>query len=198
MASPRPSSQRDTPPSDAELSLFQMNDRMNQLDSRFLELRSLVLTKDGYVDRRNREDEHIRREFESHRAVSDRIDLNVVSLRSDVTALRSDVNTLRSDVNTLRFDMTTLRSDVDRIDSNVAALRNKLDSKDRTNFNYLARTIHAQIRPVPISAEDGSAIFPKWFPRTVWKFWCLRKRSRRKLSNVFESTLTIQITDVPK
>lgn len=180
MASPRPSSQRDTPPSDAELSLFQMNDRMNQLDSRFLELRSLVLTKDGYVDRRNREDEHIRRQFENHRAVSDRIDMNVVSLRSDVTALRSD--------------MTTLRADVDRIDSNVAALRFdmdkrigkleiRLDSRELKHFNYFARAAHAQIRPVPVSAGDGSVVFPKWFPRTIWKFWCLKKRSRRKFTS---------------
>lgn len=104
-----------TPPILSEPSLSQIHDRLNLLDSRVLELRSTVLTKDGYVDRRNREDEHIRREFEANRSISNRIDLNVVALRTDVDQLKSGVFQLKSSIGQAGNETVFLRSDVDRL-----------------------------------------------------------------------------------
>lgn len=239
MSSPRPSIRRETTPPapGSELSLIHLHDRMNQLDSRVLELRSTVLTKDGYVDRRNREDEHIRREFENHRAISQRIDLNVVALRSDVDQiktsifqlkssigqagtetvfLRGDVDRLQKSVDQLQTDMEQMRADacatridISKLQSATSQLRTdlmtlehklsrqlislekhvnmRMDSmearmkhSDRVRFNSLAHTVHAPISPVPVITDDGSLEWPQYFPRTVWRFWCLKKRSRRK------------------
>lgn len=234
MSSPRPSRRETTPPG-SELSLFHLHDRMNQLDSRVLELRSTVLTKDGYVDRRNREDEHIRREFEAHRAISHRIDLNVVALRSDVDQIKTSIFQLKTSLGQSATETVFLRGDVDRMEKSVDQLHvdleqirtescatridiSKLQSassqlrtdlvtiehklsrqmksmehhfnarmdsiesrmrhSDRVRFNSLAHTILAPISPVPVITNDGALEWPKYFPRTVWKFWCLKKRSR--------------------
>lgn len=236
ISSPRPSVQRENTPPETELSLSYLHDRINQLDSSVLELRSTVLTKDGYVDRRNREDDHIRREFEQHRAVYHRIDLNVVALRSDVdqvkTAifqlrssvgqvssetlfLRSDVDRLqksvdqlhvdlekmrteafatrmgleqmkteacatRIDISQLRTDCSQLRADCSQLRTDYSQLRTDSEESKRVRFNSLAHTISAPINPIPVVADDGALVYPKYFPRTVWKFWCLKKRSRGK------------------
>ena len=211
---------------------------MNQLDSRVLELRSNVLTKDGYVDRRNREDDHIRREFANHNAISHRIDLNVVALRSDVDQIRSSIFHLKSSIGQSGTETVFLRSDVDRLQKSVDQLQsdteqikgdscasrieisklqtasnqlrtdlitlehkigrqlNAMESRmngridsiesrmrhgERVRFNSLAQTLHAPINPVPVILDDGTLEWPKWFPRTVWRFWCLKKRSRGEL-----------------
>jgi chromosome segregation ATPase len=130
-----------------------LHERINQLDSRVLELQSTVLTKDGYVDRRNREDDHIRREMETQRATSHRLDLNVVALRSDVAQINS------------RLDSVNLR-----LDSMASHMR----LSDRVRFNTLAHTISAPISSVPVITDNGVLEWPKYFPRTVWKFWCSR------------------------
>ncbi|KAJ5690449.1 hypothetical protein N7462_004841 [Penicillium macrosclerotiorum] len=256
MSSPRLPVRRETTPPGSELSLFHIHDRMNQLDSRVLELRATILTQDGYVDRRNREDEHIRREFENHRAISQRIDLNVVALRSDVEqiktnifqlkssvgqsgtetvflrgdvdrlqkavdqlqssseqmktdacATRIDISRLQTATNQLRTDLVTLEhklshqlksmesrfttrmdsieSRMDSIDSRMNSIDSRMNSIDsrmrhseRVRFNSLAHTVHAPISPVPLVTENGSLEWPAYFPRTVWRFWCLKKRSR--------------------
>lgn len=244
MSSPRLSVRRENTPPGSELSLTHLHDRMNQLDSRVLELRSTVLTKDGYVDRRNREDEHIRREFENHRVISHRIDLNVVALRSDVDQIKTSIFQLKSSIGQAGTETVFLRGDVDRLQKSVeqlqtdaeqmrsdvcasridisklqsttnqlrtdllslehkltrqmhsmeASIHNRMDSFDlrmesmearmrhseRVRFNSLAHTIHAPINPVPVILDDGSLEWPKYFPRTVWRFWCLKKRSRGK------------------
>jgi chromosome segregation ATPase len=210
---------------------------MNQLDSRVLELRSNVLTKEGYVDRRNREDEHIRREFENQRIISHRIDLNVVALRSDVDQIKTSIFQLKSSIGQSGTETVFLRGDVDRLQKSVeqlqidadqmrsdicasridisklqstanqlrtdliniehkltrqmhameTSLHMRMDSmesrmrhSERVRFNSLAHTIHAPINPVPVILDDGSLEWPKYFPRTVWRFWCLKKRSRGK------------------
>ncbi|KAJ5165874.1 hypothetical protein N7492_006170 [Penicillium capsulatum] len=238
MSSPRLSV---TTPPGSELSLVQLHDRMNQLDSRVHELRTTVLTQDGYVDRRNREDDHIRREFEVHRTISHRIDMNVVALRSDVDQiktsifqlksslgqtgtetvfLRSDVdrlqksvdqlqsdtaqmksdtcatridisklqtvtNQLRTDFVTLSHQFKTMNSRMDTMNTRLDSMNTRMDSMesrmrhaDRVRFNSLAHTVHAPISPVPVVIDDGSLEWPQYFPRTVWRFWCLKKRSR--------------------
>lgn len=220
-----------TPPILSEPSLSQIHDRLNLLDSRVLELRSTVLTKDGYVDRRNREDEHIRREFEANRSISNRIDLNVVALRTDVDQLKSGVFQLKSSIGQAGNETVFLRSDVDRLQKNVDQVQADLEQlqtdvcgcrieisklhaaisqlrtdlialqhetsrhlnavfnrftliearmkhSERVRFNSLAHTTHAPITPVPVIEEDGSLQWPEYFPRTVWRFWCLKKRSR--------------------
>lgn len=221
---------------------------MNQLDSRVHELRTTVLTQDGYVDRRNREDDHIRREFDVHRAIAHRIDLNVVALRTDVDQIKTSIFQLKSSLGQSGTETVFLRSDVDRLQKSVDQLQSdteqmktdacatridisklqtatnqlrtdfitlsqqfksmdkrmdlmngrmdlmngRMDSMhgrmdsiesrmrhaDRVRFNSLAHTIHAPISPVPVIVDDGSLEWPQYFPRTVWRFWCLKKRSR--------------------
>lgn len=235
MSSPRLSVA--TPPV-SEPSLVHLHDRMNQLDSRVHELRTTVLTQDGYADRRNREDDHIRREFEVHRAISHRIDLNVVALRSDVDQIKSSIFQLKSSVGQTGTETVFLRSDVDRLQKSVDQLQsdtaqmksdacatridisklqavtnqlrtdfmtlshqvnsmeNRLNARmdtmgtridsmesrmrhaERVRFNSLAHTVHAPINSVPVVLNDGSLEWPQYFPRTVWRFWCLKKRSR--------------------
>ncbi|CBF84200.1 hypothetical protein AN2692.2 [Aspergillus nidulans FGSC A4] len=215
----------------SESSLSHIHERLSAIESRLLELRSTALTKDGYVDRRNREDEHIRREFEAHRSISNRIDLNVVALRADVGQLKSGILQLKSSLGQAGNETVFLRSDVDRLSKNVDQIQvdlehmqtdvcgcrveiSKLQSaisqlrtelitlqhetsrhlnsflerfsliearmkhSERVRFNSLAHTTHAPITPVPIVEEDGSLRWPDYFPRTVWRFWCLKKRSR--------------------
>ncbi|KAL4768610.1 hypothetical protein BDW60DRAFT_210768 [Aspergillus nidulans var. acristatus] len=215
----------------SESSLSHIHERLSVIDSRLLELRSTALTKDGYVDRRNREDEHIRREFEAHRSISNRIDLNVVALRADVGQLKSGILQLKSSLGQAGNETVFLRSDVDRLSKNVDQIQvdlehmqtdvcgcrveiSKLQSaisqlrtelitlqhetsrhlnsflerfsliearmkhSERVRFNSLAHTTHAPITPVPVVEEDGSLRWPDYFPRTVWRFWCLKKRSR--------------------
>ena len=123
---------------------------MSHLKSSVHELQSTALTKDGYVERRSREDEHIRRELDAQRAISHRLDLNVGALRSDVAQIN------------LRLD----------------SMDSRMRYSDRVRFNSLAHTILAPISPVPVIADDGSSEWPKYFPRTVWKFWCLKNKSR--------------------
>ncbi|PLB35918.1 uncharacterized protein BDW47DRAFT_119123 [Aspergillus candidus] len=208
-----------------------LHDRLTLLDSRVLELRSAVLTKDGYVERRNREDSHVRREFEAHRSNSTRIDLNVVALRTDVDLLKAGVFQLKSSVGQSGNEIVFLRSDVDRLSKNVdqilsdlehlqsdvcasrvevsklhatvsqlrtdlitlqhetsrhlnsvfdrfSLIESRMRHSERVRFNSLAHTTHAPITSVPVVEEDGTLQWPQYFPRTVWRFWCLKKRSR--------------------
>ncbi|KAL4935094.1 hypothetical protein BDV06DRAFT_137627 [Aspergillus oleicola] len=215
----------------SESSLSHLHERLSVIDSRLLELRSTVLTKDGYVDRRNREDEHLRREFEANRSISNRIDLNVVALRTDVDQLKSGILQLKSSLGQAGNETVFLRSDVDRLSKNLdqvqvdlehlqtdvcgcrveisklhstisqlrtdlitlqhetsrhlnsvferfSLIESRMKHSERVRFNSLAHTTHAPITPVPVVEEDGSLQWPEYFPRTVWRFWCLKKRSR--------------------
>lgn len=217
----------------SDTSLMHIHDHLAALDSRILELRSSVLTKDGYIDRRNREDEHIRREFESHRTVFNRVDLNVAALRTDVDQLKSGVFQLQSTIGQSGTDRVFLRSDVDRLQKNLdqalsdleqlqtdvcstrveiskvqtafsqlrtdlitlqhetsrhlnlvssrfSLMEARMKHSERVRFNSLAHTAHAPITSVPIIEDDGSLVYPDYFPRTVWRFWCLKKRSRSR------------------
>ncbi|KAH8425182.1 uncharacterized protein LDX57_002931 [Aspergillus melleus] len=232
ISSPRLSLRHETtPPSLSDPALSHLHDRLTLLDSRVLELRSTILTKDGYIDRRNREDEHIRREFEAHRSISSRIDLNVVALRTDVDQLKSGVFQLKSSIGQSGNETVFLRSDVDRLSKNIdqiqsdlkqlqtdvcgcsveisklhatisqlrtdlitlqhettrhlnsvfdrfSLIESRMKHSERVRFNSLAHTTHAPITPVPVVETDGSLQWPEYFPRTVWRFWCLKKRSR--------------------
>lgn len=210
-----------------------IHDHLNVLDSRILELRSSVLTEDSYIDRRNREDDHIRREFQSHRSIFNRVDRNVTSLRADVDQLRSgvlqlkasigqsgtesaylrgdvdrlqrsldqilqDLEQLRTDVCTthielsklhtvfsqLRTDLITLQHETTRhlnsVSNRFSMMESRMKHSERVRFNSLAHTVHAPITPVPTIIDDGSLLWPEYFPRTVWRFWCLKRRSRSK------------------
>ena len=241
MSSPKLSVKREmTPPAVSDPALLHIHDRLNQLDSRVLDLRTVVLTKDAYVDRRNREDEFIRREFEGQHQLAVRIDSNVGRVKTDVSQLKTDLNQLKTeiiqlrtqvvqlcskeaflhtDVNQLQSDVSQLQNDVQELHTDVCGTRTDLSQiqaivsqlridlmtlqrettrhfgevftrfsamearmkhMDRIRFNSLAHTIHAPITPVPFVEEDGSIRFPDYFPRTVWKFWCLKKRNRRE------------------
>ncbi|PTU23563.1 hypothetical protein P175DRAFT_0411809, partial [Aspergillus ochraceoroseus IBT 24754] len=231
ISSPMISLRHETTSPMSDSSLSHIHDRLTLLDSRVLELRSNILTKDGYVERRNREDEHLRREFEAHRSISNRIDLNVVALRTDVDQLKSGILQLKSSLGQASNETVFLRSDVDRLSKNVdqiqsdvehlqtdvcgcrveisklhstisqlrtdlitlqhetsrhlnsvferfSLIESRMKHSERVRFNSLAHTTHAPITPVPVVEEDGSLRWPEYFPRTVWRFWCLKKRSR--------------------
>jgi prefoldin subunit 5 len=197
-----------------------LHDRLNYLDSRISELRSVILTKDSYVERRNREDLYIRREFETQRTICERIDVGVTilktelnqirnsvsSLNGDTAFLRNDVARLQKNVQQLQVDTAFLRNDVTRLQKNVQQIQVELEAlktevggcrteikqlhttvqqlhtavnqSERVRFNSLATTVHAPINAVPKIDQDGSLRYPDYFPRTVWRFWCLKKRSR--------------------
>ncbi|EER38532.1 conserved hypothetical protein [Histoplasma capsulatum H143] len=237
--SPRLSTKREsTPPSVSDPALLHIHDRLHQIDAKVVDLRSSILTPDEYVDRRNRQDEFIRREFDGQRQVCSRIELNVgrtkndvtqlkdgltqlksemlqlrthvsqlgskeAYLQSDITQLQSDVNQLQLDVQKLHTDVCATRTDLSQIQTIVSQLRidlmtlqretsqnfglvfsrfsameSRMKHMERTRFNSLAQTIHAPITPVPLVEDDGSVRWPEYFPRTVWKFWCLKKRNR--------------------
>ncbi|KAJ5832440.1 hypothetical protein N7474_000751 [Penicillium riverlandense] len=136
MSSPRLSAPPEATPPDLSLNL--LHDRINQLDSRVFELRTTVLTKDGYTDRRNREDQHIRQEFNNHDAISQRIDLNVAALRTDVDFLKADVKTdsnqIKSDVNYLKTESNHIRTDVGHLKTHVNHLK--------TESNHIKRDVN--------------------------------------------------------
>ncbi|KAI1960308.1 hypothetical protein LOZ58_004031 [Ophidiomyces ophidiicola] len=227
-----------TPQSISDPALLHIHDRLSQLDSRVLDLRASVLTKDAYVDRRNREDESLRREFESHRSLTSNIETVVGKTKADVSQIKTDFLQLRteilqlrthvgqlgskeaflhSDVSQLQNDVNQIQLDVQRLHTNVCATRtdlsqiqaivsqiridlmtleretsrhfgdisarfSKMESRmnhtERVRFNSLAHTVHAPITPVPVVETDGSVRWPDYFPRSVWKFWCLKRRSR--------------------
>ena len=171
MSSARPSGRN----TGSEPSLLHLHDRMNQLDSRVLELKSTFLTEEGYVDRRNRENEHIRRELETHRATSDRIEFNVGVLCSDVDQIRTESSQLRTELVSLDHKMS---HQLDSMNSRMDSMASHMRLSDRVRFNSLAHTSFAPISPVPVITDNGVLEWPKYFPRTVWKFWCLKNRSR--------------------
>ncbi|KAJ5740243.1 hypothetical protein N7493_000115 [Penicillium malachiteum] len=217
MSSPRLSVRETTPPG-AEPSLTRLQYRINQLDSQLFELRSTFLSEDSYVERRNREDSHVRREFANTSATCNRIDLNVVALRSTVEQIRSNVDSnailyknerdflnsefdrvekrlnqldelVRSDSSAWRIEISKLKTITNdirtdmrlmetRINGRLSIIESRMKHADRVRFNSLAHTLHAPINPIPVILDDGTLQWPKWFPRTVWRFWCLKKRSR--------------------
>ncbi|EED13021.1 conserved hypothetical protein [Talaromyces stipitatus ATCC 10500] len=221
VSSPLLSVHRDiTPPAMPDAGVAHLHDRLNYLDSRISELRSVILTKDSYVERRNREDLYIRREFETQRTISERIDVGVTilktelnqirnsvsSLNGDTAFLRNDVARLQKNVQQLQVDTAFLRNDVTRLQKSVLQIQVELEAlksevcgcrteikqlhttvqqlhtavnqSERVRFNSLATTVHAPINAVPKIDQDGTLRYPNWFPRTVWRFWCLKKRSR--------------------
>ncbi|KAI1956619.1 hypothetical protein LOZ12_005812 [Ophidiomyces ophidiicola] len=238
MTSPLSFKRELTPQSISDPALLHIHDRLSQLDSRVLDLRASVLTKDAYVDRRNREDESLRREFESHRSLTSNIETVVGKTKADVSQIKTDFLQLRteilqlrthvgqlgskeaflhSDVSQLQNDVNQIQLDVQRLHTNVCATRtdlsqiqaivsqiridlmtleretsrhfgdisarfSKMESRmnhtERVRFNSLAHTVHAPITPVPVVETDGSVRWPDYFPRSVWKFWCLKRRSR--------------------
>lgn len=233
-------------PESVDPALSHVYDCLNGIDSNVHDIRSSVMTKEAYADRRNREDQHIRREFEAHRAIYTRIDVNVVALRTDIDQLKSEFFQVKSGIRQSGTDTALLRNDVDhlqkkldqvledidalrssvsghyvetsRLKASICHLRTemltlhhessrqrksietrmdkldrieKLDARmdnfdarmrlsERVRFNSLANTTHAPISPVPVIDEDGSFRWPGYFPKTVWRFWCLKKRSRSK------------------
>ncbi|EEH18341.2 hypothetical protein PABG_00904 [Paracoccidioides brasiliensis Pb03] len=237
--SPRLSTKREsTPPTVSDPALLIIHDRLHQLDAKVIDLRTSILTQDEYVNRRNREDEYIRREFDGQRQTCSRIELNVgrmkgdVSqlkdgltklksemiqlrthlselsskedfLQSDISQLQSDVNQLQIDVQKLHTDVCATRTDLSQIQtivsqlhidlmtlqressqnfgavfSRFSAMESRMKYMERTRFNSLAQTAYAPITPVPFVEENGAVRWPEYFPRTVWKFWCLKKRNR--------------------
>jgi hypothetical protein len=106
--------------------------------------------------------------------------------------LQAASSQLRTDLVTLDHKMSRqfhhLNSRMDSMDSRMDSMVSRMRHSDRVRFNSLAHTILAPISPVPVVTDDGALEWPKYFPRTVWKFWCLKKRSRGKQNRVKIST----------
>ena len=241
MSSPKYSLTREITPPFSDSALRNIHDRLNQIDSRVHDLRATVLTKDSYVDRRNREDDSIRREFDTHHQISGRIESSVGTVKTDVCQLKTDIDLLRTeigqlksninelgsgsgllhdhvdrlqnnaqqlqvDMNQLQTDVRGVRTDLSQIQSIASQLRtdfmvlqretsrhfgevftrfsvmeSRMKHMERIRFNSLAHTIHAPITRVPFIDDDGTVRWPEYFPQTVWRFWCLKKRSRGKI-----------------
>ncbi|QSS58827.1 hypothetical protein I7I51_08256 [Histoplasma capsulatum] len=110
------------------------------------------------------------------------LQLDVQKLHTDVCATRTDLSQIQTIVSQLRIDLMTLQRETSQnfglVFSRFSAMESRMKHMERTRFNSLAQTIHAPITPVPLVEDDGSVRWPEYFPRTVWKFWCLKKRNR--------------------
>ncbi|EEQ35062.1 hypothetical protein McanMca71_001746 [Microsporum canis] len=124
--SPRLSLKREiSPPSAIDPQLLNhICDRLNQLDSTVHELRSSVLTKESYADRRNREDEFLRREFDSQRV---RIDTVGGKTRSDLNQVKTDLSHLVTEIVQLRSNFNQLSSKDGYRDSDLTRIHDHLD-----------------------------------------------------------------------
>lgn len=169
-----------TPPAVTDPILLRIHDRLDVLDSQVQGLCSTVLTQDDYVDFRNREDAHIRREFQAQRYISERIDSNVLSLQRDVGLLKSNVDkrfaTMEERFDNVDKRFATMEERFDNMDKRFASMEVRTKHMERVRFNSLANTVRAPITPVPKIQVDGSLSWPQYFPRTVWRFWCLKKQ----------------------
>jgi hypothetical protein len=105
----------------------------------------------------------------------DQIHVDLEQIRTESCATRVDISKLQATSSQLRTDLATLDHKMSR---QFHHLNSRMRHSDRVRFNSLAHTILAPISPVPIISDDGALEWPKYFPRTVWKFWCLKKRSR--------------------
>lgn len=181
MTSPRLSVHRENSSPVRDRYLNHVYDRLNGLDAQVLELRSTTLTKEGYVERRNREDQFIRREFEAQRTVTDRIDRNVTALRADVEDLKS----LKPDMTSLKSDMISLKTDMNLRMSTLELFVKEANAQQTINrtcqHNSYAHRLRSHIQPVPVMNKDTKDLeWPRWFPRNVWQFWILTGRKRSK------------------
>ncbi|EGD85509.1 hypothetical protein H112_06415 [Trichophyton rubrum D6] len=124
--SPRLSLKREiSPPSAVDSQLLNhICDRLNQLDTTIHELRSSVLTKESYADRRNREDEFLRREFDNQRV---RIDTVGGKTRSDLNQVKTDISQLVTEIVQLRSNFNQLSSKDGYRDSDLSRLHDHLD-----------------------------------------------------------------------
>ncbi|OKL57779.1 hypothetical protein UA08_07141 [Talaromyces atroroseus] len=112
-----------TPPVVPDPGIAYLHDRLNYLESQINELRSVILTKDGYVDRRNREDQHIRREFEAQKSTIERIEADLAALKTEVILIKRTLATLCHETALLRKDVTCLQKDVGCLQKDVACLQ---------------------------------------------------------------------------
>ncbi|EEP75487.1 predicted protein [Uncinocarpus reesii 1704] len=97
---------------------------------------------------------------------------------NNLNRLQSDVNQLHLDVHQLYTTILATRTDLGEIQAAVGHIKTKMSHTERVRFNSLAHTVHAPITPVPVVENDGSVRWPEYFPRTIWKFWCLKRRNR--------------------
>jgi archaellum component FlaC len=215
-----------TPPVVPEPGIAYLHDRLSYLESQISDIRSVVLTKDNYVERRNREDQHIRREFEGQKSALEQIDVDLTALKTEViqvknnlatlthetTFLRKDVDRIEKVVEQLQVETKLLRVDVGECRNDITHLSQKMDSRfdkvntrfnklemrlggvsirvesmdfrmkqsEKVRFNSLALQANSPISAVPKIDDDGKVCYPEWFPKTVIRFWGLRKPSRRE------------------
>ncbi|KAK2744852.1 hypothetical protein FQN57_004176 [Myotisia sp. PD_48] len=131
-----------TPPSISDPQLLRLYDRLNQLDAKVAELCNNVLTKEAYVDRRNREDEFVRREFESQRTLSSRIDHAVCKTRADVGQVMADLSRFAAEIIQLRTALETLVSKEEFLQPDLAQLQTDFN-KLQTDFQRMSSELCA-------------------------------------------------------
>lgn len=159
ISSPQLSINRDvTPTWESDSSIAHLYTRVDHLEA-------TVLTRDEYVDRRNKEDQHIRREFKAQRSMLERIEGDVKGLKKDMASFRKEVNE--------QFCV---------IGQRFATFEQNYTIMDKVRFNSISTSLHAPIQKIPRVNEDGTFRYPKRFPSNVWQFWCLLKPNKRECS----------------
>ncbi|EDN03195.1 predicted protein [Histoplasma mississippiense (nom. inval.)] len=162
-----------------------------------------------YVDRRNRQDEFIRREFDGQRQVCSRIELNVGRTKNDVTQLKDGLTQLKSEMLQLRThvsqlgskeaylqsDITQLQSDVNQLQLDVQKLHTDVCAT-RTDLSQI-QTIVSQLRIDLMTLQrETSQNFGLVFSR----FSAMESRMKhmeRTRFNSLAQTIHAPITPVP-
>ncbi|KAM5477040.1 hypothetical protein MauCBS54593_000311 [Microsporum audouinii] len=152
--SPRLSLKREiSPPSVSDPQLLHIHERLNQLDAKVFDLRSSALTKESYVDRRNKEDEFLRREFDHQRAIAASIEAVVGKTRSDISQLK----TLKTDLSCLGAEIFQLRTSVNHISSKDGFLHSDI-TQIRTHLDQLQHDVQRMHSDVCSARIDVSGV----------------------------------------
>ncbi|EFE43822.1 conserved hypothetical protein [Trichophyton verrucosum HKI 0517] len=152
--SPRLSLKREiSPPSASDPQLLHIHERLNQLDAKVFDLRSSALTKESYVDRRNKEDEFLRREFDHQRAITASIEAVVGKTRSDVSHLKS----LKTDLSCLGAEIFQLRTSVNHISSKDGFLHSDI-TQIRSHLDQLQHDVQRMHSDVCSTRIDVSGV----------------------------------------
>lgn len=131
---------RDLSPAMTDPTLLSFSERLDELYARLNELQSIVLTRDEYVERRNREDEHIKREFYKLHHTNEKILSNTKSVNESITRISKDFASLQSDVermdkkmvgvmtngNVMAGDMTDMRKRMFDLEIGILGLKGKV------------------------------------------------------------------------
>lgn len=143
-------------------------------------LKSEIIQLRAHVEQMGSKETFLQSDVTQIQTAVNQLHVDVRQLHSDVCSSRTDISQVQAIVSQIRIDLMTLQRDNSAVHSRLSAMESRMRHSERVRFNSLAHTVYAPLNPVPRIEEDGSLTYPKYFPSTVWKFWCLKKRSRSK------------------